>query len=228
MSEYVHGVPKKKVIAAYKYYRSSRETAAALDISHMSVLRVVKAAGIKPEGKGMPHAVLPEDRKHWKHGTFYRWLEENPDAVLPRNMKAIARMSDCSYSAVTSYYYRERRALKNFLSGVKDMRDFDLALRSIDGKVYSTNQFSKYSFRIDRFDLSVILVATVEGRTVTFSIPSPAKLYKAVTHAAQVSLSEKEKTASYPPPQHTYEHQEPTEYAEQPEADEEHSDPAPL
>lgn len=224
MSEYVHGVPKRKVIAAYNHYKSSREAAAALDISHMSVLRVVKAAGIKPEGKGCPKALLPEDRKHWKNGTFYRWLEQNPDEVLPRDMKAIARMSGCSYSSVTSYYYRERKALKAFLSSIPDMRDFDLTLRSIDGELYSTNQLSKYSFRVDRFTLDVLLAGTVGGRTVTFAVPSPAKLYKAVTHAAQESSSVKGKTSSNLPHPNTHTHQSPTAGGEQPGADEEHLD----
>ena len=227
MSEYVHGVPKRKVIAAYRHYRSSRETAAALDISHMSVLRVVKEAGIKPEGKGCPKALLPEDRKHWKNGTFYRWLEENPNEILPRNMKAIARMSNCSYNSVTSYYYRERKALKTFLSSIPDMREHNLMLRSIDGELYSTNQFSKYSFRIDRFTLDVLLVAAVGGRTVTFNIPSPAALYKAATRAEQESSSAKEKTSSDPPAPRTQPRQAPTEYDAPQEADEECSDQTP-
>jgi len=220
MSQYVHGVSKKKVLAAYRFYRSSREVAEALRLSHTSVIRTVRelGAGSELKPRGREKVQMYSERSGRKSSKFGKWLEAHKDEPMPRDFKEIARISDCSYSAVTSYFYRERKALKQYLGNLPDLRKHNVALRDIEGDVYETQDFDSYSFRVDRFTLNVVIIAKTQGQKLIFAIPDPGKLERAVNQTAKnVGPAESESTSRQETPSSSH----PTAHIHAPQADHE-------
>lgn len=105
MGRDVYPTTKEEVLELMLKLKTAKLVAQKLDVSLSWVYKKLKDAGYK----GKPG---PKRGASRGHSTFGNWLRENPDLKLPRSPSALARMSECTESAVRNYMYHERKKAK--------------------------------------------------------------------------------------------------------------------
>jgi hypothetical protein len=162
-------MPKEKMIAAYKTYKTARAAARALGISHGTLIRVLKENDVKmlknDEAKRLGK------RRSIHTGTFAKWLKENEGDILPRDFQKLQKMSGCSKNSISSYFYRRRRELKDRLKALPDLRNYHIAVIDDFGETHYTDWLERYEYLIDKFSLKVKMLAKkTDGTSLLFDI----------------------------------------------------------
>jgi AraC-like DNA-binding protein len=130
----------------YDYYMSDAsvtiaETGAKFGLSERTVRRYFKDAGL-PIRRGMK----PGAHKKVHTGAIHRFIQEHPNAVLPRSPKAIAEMiPDATYEAAKQFRKRERKKFYERIANLPDLRETGLTFKKKDPpRVYALKDFSRY------------------------------------------------------------------------------------
>jgi len=161
---------EEKMIAAYKRYRTARAAARALGISHATLIKVLKKNDV-------PMLKNDEAKRFGKRtsihtGSFAKWLRENEGDQLPRDFQKLQKMSGCSKNSISSYFYRRRKALKDKLKALPDLRRYHISVIDEFEEVYHTDTFERYEYLIDKFSLKVKVLAKLKkGEAFVFSVP---------------------------------------------------------
>lgn len=153
-----------KMIKAYEYHRTLRSAAKALGITHVTLSRALKDAGIDVRTKD---AAMKEAHKKSPHfGTFALWLIENKGKALPRSIEKLMELSGCTRDAVSCYFYRRRKDVKDQLRELPDLRTIKATVADSFGTKYRTDSFVSYEYLIDKYSLKVKVLAKLKDGTV--------------------------------------------------------------
>jgi hypothetical protein len=116
---------------------------------------------------------MPRTRNPKAYGRISSWLRSHGDRKIPRDYKALSLVSGASVNAIKCYLYRQRRAARERLLTVPDLRSKRLALQAITGEKIVGSQIATYEYHVDRFTLEIGLTAVLkDGQRLVFSIPS--------------------------------------------------------
>lgn len=197
---------KEKMIAAYKRYRTVRAAARALGISHVTLLKVLKENGVPVMSNREAKRIAVHESPHT--GSFAKWLSLHDGESLPRDLGRLQKLSGCTPDAISSYFYRRRKKIKDVLKGVPDLRGYSVELQDSFGDTYNTSEFERYEYMIDKFSLKVRIMAKRRGgETLIFDVPNVKAFARRVAIARQLqgSSSQPGKPASDPPSQDSQE-----------------------
>jgi len=107
------------IVRAYRKTHNLRIAAKQLGIDVRTLRKYLDRAGINRRPGRRFGTEAPN--KDYHHGCFANWLRKNKDLALklPRDIKAIASLSGCTYNEVKSYLYRRRQLIRKRVSAWK-------------------------------------------------------------------------------------------------------------
>ncbi len=156
-------IPKAKLEKAYRKYGSARATAEALGKSHTTVNKLIKEYGIP---KTPPERLLQirSDKCRFNdtkaHGKVAKFFRDHKNGNLPRDYSRIADEIGVSYDAVKQYFYRQRRAVRDMLGQIGDLRKKNISLKTNDGKILYSKDIKDYYYTVDKFTINASIVVT--------------------------------------------------------------------
>jgi hypothetical protein len=186
---------REKIIELYTRFQSLRLTAEALGIPKERCRRALHFYGVTcPKQKKVitdrgelesirfSAEVVP---KHY-YGKIATWLREHPMRKLPRSMYGIAEIIGVSPETVRSYFYRQRKQLKEKLAEFPDIVELPLELIDVNKNVYQTNEFASYCYVADYYSLFVTIKARLlNGSLVSFQIDNVTDFERVLVDAIQ-------------------------------------------
>lgn len=162
-------VPKEKILRAFEVYKSINKTASVLKLSYKTVQKVLGNEGI-----GVKSLIMKMTKDIGKkYGGFALWLQKDKEkTLLPRSVTAIAKISGCSYDQVRCYLYRRRKALKEKLLKLPDLRTLDLEFKDTLGVPTYSKNFESYNYILDVYTLHVYIKTSLKsGEETEIDIP---------------------------------------------------------
>lgn len=201
-------MPKEKIIKAYQMHGTIRQAADALGVSHPTLMNALKRLGIATKNRSEAMKVAHRNVSHFSE--FAKWLKDNQGKLMPRDISKLQELSGCSKDTICCYFYRRRKALKELLATVPDLRKIDALLQDDLGNSYKTKEIDSYEYLIDKFSLKVKILAFLhDKRRVLLPIEDPKKFTNLVNtifseaetshlHQSQELLSQPEKLANNP------------------------------
>lgn len=152
---------RDRVIIAYKRFGTLRKAAEAVGVSREVLRKALVSYGVDIRSRS--EAVKINHRKQGHHGKFAKWLATMEGKPLPRNMTKLIAMSGCTKSMVSCYFYRRRKAIKDRLKALPDLRTIKATLKDEFGNSYDTSDFKSYSYLIDKFSLKVEIIIVLKS-----------------------------------------------------------------
>jgi TyrR family helix-turn-helix protein len=159
-------IPKAKLEKAYRKYGTARATAEALGRSHTTINTLLKEYGIP---KTPPERILQirSDKCRFNdtkaHGAIAKYFRDHKDGSLPRDYTKIAHAVGTSYNAVKQYFYRQRRAVREMLGQIGDLREKNISLKTDKGKILYSKDIKDYYYTVDKFTIKASIVITDQG-----------------------------------------------------------------
>ncbi len=121
-----------KITAAFKQFRSVRKAAKVLGLSHPTVSKHLKEAGIDVDSPGGSYRKGTKRTREPHTGKVANWVRKNPDTPLPTDARDISRLTGASVLAVKAYLNRRKADLEEEVAKLPDIRKTELALKSGD------------------------------------------------------------------------------------------------
>lgn len=180
-------------------YGTVRSAARALQINHVTLLRVLRREGIEINSHAKATSTGKKRSPHT--GSFARWLKANEGMLLPRDFDKLKKLSGCTKDSIACYFYRRRKSIKDELKTVPDLRTNPVILVDSFEERYDSGDFKHYEYLIDKFSLKVSILARLEDNTTLyFEVPDVYKFKRAVMGSQedrqQESSSSQEKPSS--------------------------------
>ena len=166
------GISIDKVIAAYKHFCSYRKAAKACGIDKDTVKAVLLRYGVTPLRAELPSKASYNPLNHYSD--FAKWHKAHADDPdLPYSLSAIAKLSGTSLNVVKCYFYRRRKAAREILDSLPDLRRLAVEMKDIEGEVFKTSSLKRYRYAIHRYSQSAVLQGEIPALgEVTALIPS--------------------------------------------------------
>jgi transposase len=172
-----------RFVAAYKVHKSARKVAEIFNVSHTTVIRHLKRAGIERASVGR-HKGSKGRREH--SASIVKWLRAHPGAVLPTSVKGIQAMTGCTYDSISCYLYRRRKVIRDLIKQFPDMKKIYVALATstVPETEFSSQKLVKYEIYLDKWKLIAILEGQLDdGRWVKAHL-SAKELRMIIHHGA--------------------------------------------
>ena len=176
-----------RIAKAYQVEGSVRGAARRLGTTHRTVAKYLRKMGF--EINEPRHWVYTERKKPTRHSKFAKWLRDNQGTQLPRSVKQLAELSECSYPTVNCYMYRRRRKVRDILDSCPDLIEAGTLIKASnmpegEPDVINSRRFTKYRYHIDSYTLDVrIEFDTDEYKGLIAEIPDvPAFVAYVVEH----------------------------------------------
>jgi molybdenum-dependent DNA-binding transcriptional regulator ModE len=166
-------LPEEKILRAYQVFGSLRKAGEVLGISYQTVRRCLKEHGaeMKPVG-----AAYRKGKRYvaGHRGVVARLLREHPEVRLPRSYEGIQRLikeklgEEASLDSIRTYLYRRRKAEKERMKELGDLRKLSGLLRLVDGRSVPFRAIDSYEMKLDyhtfRYKISGVLRTGEEFR----------------------------------------------------------------
>lgn len=99
--EEMKNITPQRIIKTYQKYKTARRTAEVLGITHPTVTKYLKKAGITTYEPGwVSWQELRAGKESFKHSKFAEWLRNNEGVKLPRNIKRISEITKLSKDTI--------------------------------------------------------------------------------------------------------------------------------
>jgi len=166
----------ERVRKTYVALGSLRKTAKALDTSYGTIRRALIDSGGVPK-VSHPRVWRDKDSREKSYGRIASWLASHGDRKIPRDYHALSLASGASIDGIKCYFYRRRKAIRERLRLLPDLRDPRIALTDDRGRLTRGDQIARYEYHVDRFSLEVGIVATTTGgESIFLPVVPPMKL----------------------------------------------------
>jgi predicted transcriptional regulator len=142
-------VPIEIIIETYQFYGTARKAAKALEMSHPTVSKHLKEAGISVDYNAKA-AINPHT------GAVATYLRNNPGTKLPADVHKISEIVGCSVAAVKSYLHRRKHSLEEAVEQFPDLRKHNLIIR-VNGDILQTKHFSDYYIDVHPVTLKLLI-----------------------------------------------------------------------
>jgi hypothetical protein len=183
------GISVDKVITAYKHFGSLRKAAAVCKVSKDTVRNVLRRFHIAAPIASLPAKASYNPRN--AYSVFAKWHKAHAnDMGLPYSRSALAALAGVTPNTVKCYFQRRRAAARKILLSLPDLRDLELTLEDLEGKVFRTHELELYRYAIDRYSQRAALQGKLEyAGEVNVLIPSIELFARRVRKAPTLALS---------------------------------------
>ncbi len=165
-----------KITAAFKQFRSVRKAAKVLGLSHPTVSKQLKEAGIDVDSPGGSYRKGTKRTREPHTGKVANWVRDNPDTPLPTDPKEIAELTGASVLAVKAYLNRRKADLEDQVALLPDIRKTDLCVK-IGEEVLKAKHLESYIIEV----VPITLRICIKGyNSVGTLVEWPALDYKAI------------------------------------------------
>jgi len=167
--EQIKNISIARIIRTYEKFGTARKAAQVLGITHQTVCKYLKKAGVTLKKSGWDTwNKLRVGKESYKHSQFADWLREHPRTTLPRDAREISKITGVSLQAVRSYFKRQYNKSKYYISKLGDFKQYDAQLTAIDSEgedfKWPLNKLSRYIYSVDRYDHTVVITGVVNAQ----------------------------------------------------------------
>ena len=110
------GLSPDSIIKTYQDSKNLNEAAKRLNVCEKTLRNWLDEFGYGRK-RGFPKGVPKRDTS-----CLAEWIRAHPDTALPTSVVAIASLTGCSESSISSYIYRRRLSLEARIHGLPDFR----------------------------------------------------------------------------------------------------------
>lgn len=160
------GLTIEDIIRTFEETGTAIQTARELDIDEKTVRKYLRSSGVHLR-TGPPKGTK---YKRVKKAQLDRWVEQNPETVLPRSSREIASLTGISQDAVAGKLKRRRKEFTRRIGALPDLRKTPLVVKK-KGTPYPARKWKSYVLRGDALNGVVTVIAQVSGKEILFRVP---------------------------------------------------------